>query len=78
MEYWKPKNQSGMVGGYGLTQASSVAIPKPELPEVGAKLLLLSLPYGISVIGDGAQIPTGADVIEVEVTALKKATVTLE
>jgi hypothetical protein len=53
--------------------------PAIELPPIGETMQILVHSYGgFSVIFEGSQIPNDAEVIEVEVKAIKKAKVTLE
>jgi hypothetical protein len=83
MEYWKPKS-----GGLGNVASSDAALvpsskgqyqePKAELPEVGAKILLVIHPYGGASLVDGEKMIGGLDVVEVEVTAIKKSKTTIE
>jgi hypothetical protein len=76
--YWKP-----IVSGIGNAGASiSNALQAPqtpvELPEVGTKMLLVIHPYGGVSVVDGDNLVGGMDVVEVEVTAIKKSKTTLE
>lgn len=77
MSNWFPKNNVGL-GASSMSQSKNYIQPKPELPEVGDTVLIATLPYGNHVIGEGSQVPNGTDVIELEVKAIKKATLTIE
>lgn len=55
------------------------AIPQRELPKVGDTMILHFQPYGgIYEVKEGQQITNGAEYVEVEVKAIKKAKVSFE
>lgn len=79
--YYVPKYPS--IGGAATPSGISITpnslqSPIVELPEVGAKILLVINPYGGVNVVDGENLQGGMDVVEVEVTSIKKSKTTLE
>jgi hypothetical protein len=66
-------SQNGLVGATGI-----VALPQIVLPKEGDTMYIQVGPYGCSVVHDNMNVPNGADVIQVEVKAVKKAEMTLK
>lgn len=75
-EYFKPKF-GGLGSVSGLAPMAS-NMPETKLPAVGNKMLMVFGPYGANLVSDDMHITDGASYVEVEVTAIKKAKVTLE
>jgi hypothetical protein len=78
MNYWKPKQvDGGMPTGGSLASSISAPMP-PELPSVGDKILLRVGYHGYVEAVNPEFVTGGQQLVEVEVTSIKKVNVAIE
>lgn len=76
--YFKQPSNSSLSAGSTLSPSTQAQIPKAQLPAIGDKMLFISQPYGGFYFTDGTNVAGETDIVEVEVTAIKKSKITLE
>lgn len=86
--YFKQPSNSSLSAGSTLSPSTQAQIPKAQIPKaqlpkaqlpaIGDKMLFISQPYGGFYFTDGTNVVGETDIVEVEVTAIKKSKITLE